>query len=218
MPSHGNGLCSSVLLKPLRRTQASSKKEEKKPAEKDSKDTSKKQESKSTKSDAPSSSSASDPKKDEKKHGRKFTCSLHVVYFFLFLPPSAFWKVWFAFMVQWVRSFLLPPIGKSPGKMLMLNQSKGQQGFNKPRLPFRRGGRFDKVLMMYCAIFIRTILIEDFFVNLAFILLSLSITNIMALILLFSLPLLIWWIDVLGGSFLLKRFVCSQIYMHICSA
>ncbi|KAF7687933.1 hypothetical protein HF521_013939 [Silurus meridionalis] len=33
---------------------------------------------------------------------------------------------------------------KSPGKMLMLDQSKNQQGFNKPRLPFRRGGRFDK--------------------------------------------------------------------------
>ncbi|KAM9493478.1 SAFB-like transcription modulator isoform 2-T2 [Clarias gariepinus] len=33
---------------------------------------------------------------------------------------------------------------KSPGKMLMLDLSKGQQGFNKPRPPFRRGGRFDK--------------------------------------------------------------------------
>ncbi|TSK20047.1 SAFB-like transcription modulator [Bagarius yarrelli] len=34
---------------------------------------------------------------------------------------------------------------KSPGKIHMLDQSKGQQGFNKPRLPFRRGGRFDKI-------------------------------------------------------------------------
>ncbi|XP_017314114.2 SAFB-like transcription modulator isoform X1 [Ictalurus punctatus] len=33
---------------------------------------------------------------------------------------------------------------KSPGKMLVVEQSKVQPGFNKPRLPFRRGGRFDK--------------------------------------------------------------------------
>lgn len=75
---------SYLLLKHLLRAQASSKKEEKKPTEKDGKESSKKQESKSTKSDAPSSSSASDPKKDEKKHGRKYT-KLHVF-------PSTFKK------------------------------------------------------------------------------------------------------------------------------
>lgn len=85
MFSCGNGRCSSVLLKPLHRIQASSKKEEKKPAEKDNKESSKKQESKSTKSDAPSSSSVSDPKKDEKKHGRKFTNSVLIF-------PSTFGK------------------------------------------------------------------------------------------------------------------------------
>lgn len=66
------------VLKRLYRTQVSSKKEEKKPAEKDGKESAKKQESKIAKSDTPSSSSASDPKKDEKKHGRKFT-SFHLL-------------------------------------------------------------------------------------------------------------------------------------------
>ncbi|XP_036440287.1 SAFB-like transcription modulator isoform X1 [Colossoma macropomum] len=32
---------------------------------------------------------------------------------------------------------------KSPGKMVVIDQAKGDQGF-KPRPPFRRGGRFDK--------------------------------------------------------------------------
>lgn len=144
MFSCGNGRCSSVLLKPLHRIQASSKKEEKKPAEKDNKESSKKQESKSTKSDAPSSSSASDPKKDEKKHGRKFTNSVLIF-------PSTFGKFTLCLWCNKLNPFFLCyfPIGKSPGKMLVVEQSKVQPGFNKPRLPFRRGGRFDKVLMMY---------------------------------------------------------------------
>ncbi|XP_026863125.2 SAFB-like transcription modulator isoform X3 [Electrophorus electricus] len=33
---------------------------------------------------------------------------------------------------------------KSPGKMVVIDQTKGDQGFNKLRPPFRRGGRFDK--------------------------------------------------------------------------
>lgn len=77
---HGNACCSS-MLQHVHRTQASSKKEEKNPAEKDGKESFKKQESKTTKSDAPASITASDPKKDEKKHGRK-----HVFF------PSTFGK------------------------------------------------------------------------------------------------------------------------------
>uniref|UniRef100_A0A9J8B5J6 SAFB-like, transcription modulator n=1 Tax=Cyprinus carpio carpio TaxID=630221 RepID=A0A9J8B5J6_CYPCA len=33
---------------------------------------------------------------------------------------------------------------KSPGNMMVINQAKGQQHFNKSRPPFRRGGRFEK--------------------------------------------------------------------------
>ncbi|XP_052416210.1 SAFB-like transcription modulator isoform X4 [Carassius gibelio] len=33
---------------------------------------------------------------------------------------------------------------KSPGNMMVINQAKGQQHFNKFRPPFRRGGRFEK--------------------------------------------------------------------------
>uniref|UniRef100_A0A671NQZ6 SAFB-like transcription modulator n=1 Tax=Sinocyclocheilus anshuiensis TaxID=1608454 RepID=A0A671NQZ6_9TELE len=34
---------------------------------------------------------------------------------------------------------------KSPGNMMVINQAKGEQNFNKFRPPFRRGGRFEKV-------------------------------------------------------------------------
>ncbi|XP_016128686.1 SAFB-like transcription modulator isoform X1 [Sinocyclocheilus grahami] len=33
---------------------------------------------------------------------------------------------------------------KSPGNMMVINQAKGEQNFNKFRPPFRRGGRFEK--------------------------------------------------------------------------
>uniref|UniRef100_A0A8C1X407 SAFB-like, transcription modulator n=1 Tax=Cyprinus carpio TaxID=7962 RepID=A0A8C1X407_CYPCA len=40
---------------------------------------------------------------------------------------------------------VFPSAGKSPGNMMVINQAKGQQHFNKSRPPFRRGGRFEKM-------------------------------------------------------------------------
>lgn len=39
--------------------------------------------------------------------------------------------------------------------MMVIDQAKGEQNFNKSRPPFRRGGRFDKVLptSLECTVF-----------------------------------------------------------------